>query len=481
MATTTTAAVQKTENRDIRGQVAGTTIWRAPGQQRGGRLETPCTEATTAILGSGFIPHFWGKAMTNSSQTGRGIVKLFGPLLVAVLMLCASGQSVAAAPQITPVLPPGGIATIAKNTSILLRIFYGSGTFPVSDGTQIDWSEQSGPSASFTPSSAQSSTVHGYADITLNVTTEGTYIIRAGYCPDGCFDSYDFTINVVTSVQPALAIGGGDGQSTPPNTPFPIPLTVIAGSSPIVVPGAISGGNPQAKFAPGVTISWAVISGSATLLTPTSVTNSNGVAKNRAFAGPTPGPVVIRATRNDPVPSLAPASVDFHLTVTDLPQGRLGELPGLNANQQAIADALDELCSGSPTSGGTGLLATSTSPQADLQARCQELIDAITTDPDGVIAALDELFADIALVQSESSLLAAESQFENIKVRIAALRSGTNRTAFGGLALNTSGGRLPIGTMLQSLLDGDTPEGAPTEAGAGFSRWGFFAAGNIGR
>jgi outer membrane autotransporter protein len=190
--------------------------------------------------------------------------------------------------------------------------------------------------------------------------------------------------------------------------------------------------------------------------------------------------VVIRATRNDPIPSLVPASVDFHLTVAPLPEQKLGDLPGLNPNQQALADALDELCSGSPSSGGGS--ASLVSPTSDdLQERCQELIDAIATDPDGVIAALDELFADIALVQSESSLLAAESQFDNIKARIAALRSGTNKTSFGGLALNTSSGRLPIGTMFQSLLDQDEPAGSSKEVGAGFSRWGFFAAGTIGR
>jgi uncharacterized repeat protein (TIGR01451 family) len=286
----------------------------------------------------------------------------------------------------------------------------------------------------------------------------------------------------IVVIEPALAIGSGDGQTTPPNTPFPLPLTVIAGGSPpILTDGrAAQRGNLQAMAAPGVTISWQVISGSAFLTNPTSVTNASGIASNTATAGPTPGPVVIRATRNDPIPSLVPASVDFHLTVAPLPEQKLGDLPGLNPNQQALADALDELCSGSPSGGGGS--ASLVSPTSDdLQERCQELIDAIATDPDGVIAALDELFADIALVQSESSLLAAESQFDNIKARIAALRSGTNKTSFGGLALNTSSGRLPIGTMFQSLLDQDEPAGGDKEVGAGFSRWGFFAAGTIGR
>jgi outer membrane autotransporter protein len=426
--------------------------------------------------------------MSSCSQPNRGratLVRLrqfrFGTVLLALLLLFASGQVAAASPTISPVLPPGGFDTIAQNTSILLRIFYGDGSFPVSDGTQIDWSVEAGPSATFSPDS-QSTTSNGYAEVTLNVTTVGTYVVQAGYCPDGCYESYQFTINVVPSVEPALAIGSGDGQSTPPNTPFPQRLTVIAGGSPPIIVGDRSGagGNLQAMAMPGVSISWTVVSGSATLNADTTVTNSDGVAGVRAFAGPTPGPVVVRATRNDPAPSLAPAFVDFHLTVTQ-PDYKLGDLPGLDKNQQAIADALDELCSGSPSSPSTDSLASTSSSSDDLQQRCQELIDAIATDPDGVIAALDELFGDIALVQSESSLLAAQTQFENIKARIAALRSGTNRTGFGGLALNTASGRLPIGTMFQSLLDGDPAESGGKEVGSDFSRWGFFAAGTIGR
>lgn len=297
-------------------------------------------------------------------------------------------------------------------------------------------------------------------------------------------------ITPIVVVEPALAIGSGDGQSTPPNTPFPLPLTVIAGGSPPIEVESRAGqrGQLNATAQPGVTINWQVISGSAELTSPTSVTNASGIASNTVTAGPTPGPVVVRATRNDPIPSLVPASVDFHLTVLDLPEQNLGDLPGLTENQQALADALDELCSGSPSTGGGGsteraggLGTASTPSEDDLQARCQELIDAIGTDPSGVIDALDQLFADIALIQSESSLLAAQSQFDNIKARIAALRSGTGRTSFGGLALNTSSGRLPIGTMFQSLMQAEAPAGTAKEVGSDFSRWGFFAAGTIGR
>jgi outer membrane autotransporter protein len=418
--------------------------------------------------------------------------------LLALLMIAFAGSSFAASPSVDPVSPASGVANIVQDTSIALKVFFGTlGTDPEPDGSQIEWTVQSEPAlgeGSFSggsnnsgpPAYATTTTTAGESQITLNVGSAGTYVVRArgDYCNDGCYTSYDFTINV-SAEPPGLAIGTGDGQTAPPNTPFPETLTVIAtgGSAPppILTDRAGAGGNLRVIGPPGVTVTWTVVSGSATLKHTTTTTDLRGVAANRAFAGPTPGPVVVRATRDASTPlaltqtMLATPSVDFHLTVSSLPppDPKLGDLSGLTPNQQAVADALDELCHASSSS-------SPSAAQQDLLERCQELIDAITTDPEGVIGALDELWADIALVQSESSLLAAQSQFENIKARIAALRSGTNRTSFGGLALNTSSGRLPIGTMLQSLLDGNaTPEGQ--EAGADFSRWGFFASGTFGR
>jgi len=290
-------------------------------------------------------------------------------------------------------------------------------------------------------------------------------------------------ITPITTIVPVtLGVGTGDGQSAPVDTPFPQALTVVAGGAP---PTSTAGSPAAAKSGlvalatPNVTINWQVVSGSATLQVPSSVTNSSGIASNNAFAGPNPGPVVIRATRADD-PGVF---VEFHLTVT-APTPKFSDLPGLDENQKALAEALDEICSSS-SSGGyepPSLAASSTSSESDLLARCQELLDSILTDPSGVVDALNELFADIALVQSESSLLAAQSQFDNIKARIAALRSGTNRTGFGGLTFRNSSGSLPVGAMFQSLLAQDPePAGAPKEVGTDFSRWGFFASGSIGR
>jgi uncharacterized repeat protein (TIGR01451 family) len=314
-----------------------------------------------------------------------------------------------------------------------------------------------------------------------NCVLTGSYIVTAADATAGSVTNVgsatatQFTVpitsTVITGVSEAvtLAVGTGDGQSAPVNTAFALPLTVIAGGS-IPPPPSLLPHHATASVVlttPGVTINWTVQSGSALLSAPSSVTNASGVASINVTAGPVAGPIVIRATRaDDPV-----VHADFHLTATTV-QPLLTSLPGLTPAEKAVAEAIDEFCSS---------VGSSNPNSADLAARCQELINSIGSDPDGVIEALDQLFADIALIQSEAGLLAAESQFDNIKARIAALRSGTKGISFGGLALNGNSGRLPVGSMFQNMLSEDSPESKEKEVGTDFSRWGFFAAGTLGR
>jgi len=77
---------------------------------------------------------------------------------------------------------------------------------------------------------------------------------------------------------------------------------------------------------------------------------------------------------------------------------------------------------------------------------------------------------------------AAQAQFQNLKARIAALRSGTQGSSFQGLALVGPGGSVSLGALGQALTQDDTTATQPTgEVGGGFQRWGFFASGTIGR
>ena len=301
------------------------------------------------------------------------------------------------------------------------------------------------------------------ASLAVNATCvlTGSYTVAASDATAGSINNIGsaastqvpgpITSSVLTTVNPpvnrTLSIVSGNNQFGAPGTPLALPLVVRALNN--------------SAAAAGVVTNWTVTIGNASLGGASVTTNAAGEASNSLTLGPAAGPVTVRVSRAD-----APTVI----VVFGENAAELEGLTGLDDNQRAIADVLDTICPQLP--------ASSSDPKVnDLRQRCQDLFRAIGSDPAGVADALDQLFTDVALMQSELGFLAAQAQFDNIKARIAALRSGTRGTSFGGLALSTGSGRIPLGTMWQNMLDGD----APKEVGADFSRWGFFASGTIGR
>lgn len=281
----------------------------------------------------------------------------------------------------------------------------------------------------------------GNASATVTAgSTPGTVTITATRQDDPtAVASFNLTVNALGS----LAIVSGDTQTLNAGVP----------SAPLEVVLTDAGGLPLA----GATINWSTTSG--TLASATSTTDASGIASNTVtttVAGS------VEVTAGSP---LASAPVKFAL------KGALSSLAGLTPVQQSVATAFDTFC---PT---LAALPTPTPAQQDLLQQCQALSDAAGLDPDATIGALDQLMADVALTQANAAFSALQSQFQNLKTRIAALRSGTNGTSFGGLALNTPTGPISLGMLANSL--GAAAD--PAEIGADFSRWGFFAAGTIGR
>ncbi len=438
--------------------------------------------------------------------------------------------------------PLAGTAGVGVPVTVRLE----QGGVPVAGATVL-WSA----SAPFTPATTTSVTnaAAGQATATFTPSTFGNFTnaIVASVDIDGIpatGDEATFAYDANIAFVASLAITGGNSQNALVNTAFANPLQVNAQNS----------GVPAA----GVTINWAVASGSAVLSAPTSVTNAAGTAAIGVTAGATAGPVTITGTRQD-----APAAtVSFTLTVDALGSlaivggdgqllaagiasapmqvaltnaagtpiagavvawatsagtlanatsttnaagvasntvtvttagavqvtassalagapavfalnGALASIGGLSETQREVAKAIDSACP------ALANLPTRTAGQQDLLLRCQELIVAAGIDPGATIAALDQLMADVALTQVNAAFNAAQSQFVNLKTRIAALRSGTGGTDFGGLAINTSMGPVSLGTLASAFSNSAADTG--TEVGTDFSRWGFFAAGTIGR
>jgi outer membrane autotransporter protein len=304
-------------------------------------------------------------------------------------------------------------------------------TFTVSGG---------GGSLSVTSATTDAS---GYASTSYTLgATPGANSVTASI-PGGA--SVTFSLTTAATAVPVISIVSGDNQTLDPAVPSaPLVVQVIDSTSTLPMPG--------------VTVNWTGTN--ASVSAASSVTDATGKASVTAtLSGP--GAASVDASLAPP----ASGSVQFALS------SGLANLPGLSQTQAAVAEALDNACA------AIAALPSPTPAQLDLLAQCDALIDSYALDPDATLDALDELLNRVTIAQANAALLAAQAQFDTLKARIAALRSGTQGTSFGGLAIASPVGNIPL-PGLASLLLG---EPAAEEAGAEFSRWGFYAAGTIGR
>ena len=241
-----------------------------------------------------------------------------------------------------------------------------------------------------------------------------------------------------------LARISGDGQTLPTQ----------ADSAPLVVELRDSEGRPLAD----AEIHWS--GENASVASPTTRTDANGRSANTARVL-LPGGARVLAS----APTESGDEVPFALN------GGVANLDGLNPRQREVAEAVDDLCP---------LLATLTSPlsaeQADLLARCLELVNSAGDAPDTVREALDQLSNDVGNAQATLAFNALRGQYGNIQRRIEARRTGkVGAVDLAGLGLGGGGGVFSLG-----LLQAEEEASDPAELGADFDRWSFFASGLIG-
>ena len=304
-------------------------------------------------------------------------------------------------------------------------------------GVTINWTVAG--DATLVPGGPTDAAGNATATVTAGATAGAVTITAARQDDPTATAVFNLTVDALGS----LMIVSGDAQT----------LAAGVASAPLEVELTDAGGAPVA----GATINWSTTAG--TLAAATSLTNAAGIASNTVTLA-TAGSVDVTASS-----ALAAAPVVFSLN------GALSGLPGLSVQQIEVANAIDNACP------ALAALPGRTPAQQDLLQRCQELTTAAGIDPAAAIGAIDQLLADVALTQANAAFSALQSQFQNLKTRIAALRSGTNGTSFGGLALSTPAGPISLGTLGAAFGAVDDP----TEIGTDFSRWGFFAAGTIGR
>ena len=313
-------------------------------------------------------------------------------------------------------------------------------------GVRVEWSVISGGGTLATASSMTDAGGKSSNSLKLGNAIGGNQV-RAAIAAIG--DVY-FTANATVPSGSVLEIISGNNQDLIPQQP----------SEPLVVRLRTASGTNLGGF----TVRFEPSAG-ATVAPAEVITSADGRASTLATVT-LPGDYTIIAS----VPSLSSLTP----VVFSLGNG-IANIPELSGPEGEVARAIDSACP------QLAAMSTLSAVQQDLLTRCSELVVNANNDTDNVVDALGEMLADESSAQNNAALASASAQFENLKGRFAALRSGTTQgISLGGLALNTSTGRLPLSFLPSNLLLKAAEDGPDIPADT-FSRWGFFATGTIGR
>lgn len=199
---------------------------------------------------------------------------------------------------LTPVSTNTPSITAGASTTMIAR--YGSTNSIVNPGYLINWSITASPlGGDGALSGATNTNGIGQTQADFTATVPGVYTVTASSGDTWSSDPTESFTITVTAIVRTLNIVSGNGQSAPTGAALPLPLVVNA--------------QDNGVNAAGVTINWSVQSGDATVSAPTSVTNAAaGEASIGVVLGPTPGPIVITATRADDTS----VAVIFNITST---------------------------------------------------------------------------------------------------------------------------------------------------------------------
>ncbi len=258
-----------------------------------------------------------------------------------------------------------------------------------------------------------------------------------------------FNANSTIPANSVLEIISGNGQQIIPRRP----------SAPLVVRLRTADGSNLSGFTVRFTPST-----NATVDPTDVVTGADGRASTIANVT-LPGDYTVTAS--------LPALTSVTPVVFNLGNG-LANIPQLRPGQNKVARAIDRACPRLASMSGLS------AAQQDLLSRCSELVVNANSNTSDVVNALDKMLADESSAQNNAALASATAQFENLKGRLAALRSGSQGVNFGGLAIVTPSGRLPFSFLPANLVLKAADDDPSEQQDSGLSRWGFFATGTIG-
>jgi outer membrane autotransporter protein len=317
-------------------------------------------------------------------------------------------------------------------------------------GIGLVWSVVSGDATLVGPQSTTDGAGRAQTGLQFGATP-GTVVVRAARTDDAQV-TVDFTLTS-TFVRTLALVSGGNQQGLP-GLPLPNPIVIEVRGN----------GQPEQGVVVDIRVDGdATVAGDGGASAKiTKVTGADGRVSAVVTLGPTSNGVVsIQAS----VPSTPGLSTTVAATANNLEN-----LPGLTGPERELGGVIQDACAAIARIP----VAQRTAEQSDLLARCQSFAGA---NPGQIADALDQLLPDTTLAMVNVALQAGQAQLDNLKARIAALRSGTQGSAFGGLALASPAGAIPVTSFVGKALNADET----IEAGAGFDRWGYFVSGTIGR
>lgn len=319
-------------------------------------------------------------------------------------------------------------------------------------GVVVNWSVLAGGGTLASPTSVTDANGRASNELTLGPVagTNSVQAVAPGSTP------VLFTATGVGDVPAGsvFEIVSGNGQVLP----------TFTDSAPLVVRVRTAAG----AGIPGIAVQFRGTPAGTVTVTPASATtDASGQASTVARVG-LPGDRGVVATITDA--SGATQSVTFSIN------GGVENIPGLSPGSASTGGAIDSACPALAAQAGSLNAA-----ETDLLQRCSELVVNSGSDPDDVATALGAMTDDEAAATSEAAFAVTQTQFDNLKARLAALRSGTQGSSFGGLAIAGDGGVLPLSFLPSNIVAEGDSAGGDSEVGAEFSRWGFFATGTFGR
>ncbi|HTD29563.1 MAG TPA: autotransporter domain-containing protein, partial [Xanthomonadaceae bacterium] len=258
----------------------------------------------------------------------------------------------------------------------------------------------------------------------------------------------NFTEGTVPLVPSALTIVSGNSQVITPNTPSQQLVVQLKGN-----------GSPLA----GQTITWSTTAG--TLSKSSTTTDPTGKAQ-----------VTITPTASGPFAVTASFAGFAQFTAaqaTFSENTALASLPTQTSNDKSVSVALDTACASLQS------LSSRTAQQQDLLNQCLALNTASSVSSPAAVNAIHQLTPDVTETQTQTATTATTAQFNNLADRMSALRGGAHGVSLAGLAFTSENGSLPLFDIGSALLSAD--DKSKQDSSNTFSRWGFFASGQIGR